>query len=168
MKSFNLQNFGVILIILGTLGFLYAVIMSFTIFSGLDQGAVPAASFLSILLGFAFANPSLLQDTQGGLSTMRIIVFAIVLLFCTIYLKIGWSISKFEQFTIDKTWIYILGLAFGSKVFQKFGEDPPTGTDNGSSKITTTEMKVQQTKEVAVSDGGTGNSGKNTSGDVSK
>jgi hypothetical protein len=145
MKSFNLSNFGVILIIAGTLGFLYAVIMSFTV---------------SILLGFAFANPSMLQDTQGGLSTMRIIVFAVVLLFCTIYLKIGWSISKFEQFTIDKTWIYILGLAFGSKVFQKFGEEPPSSGNHSESKVTT-ETKVEQKKEVAQ-----GNIGKDTSGDL--
>jgi hypothetical protein len=164
MKSFNLQNFGVILIIAGTLGFLYTVIMSFTVYSGLDQGAVPAASFLSIILGFAFANPSMLQDSQGGLSTMRIIVLAVVLLFCTIYLKIGWSISKFEQFTIDKTWIYILGLAFGSKVFQKFGEEPAAGT-NGAESTVTKELKIEQ-KESAGS--GTPTTGKDTSADTSK
>lgn len=158
--NINLPKFGTLLIVLGTIGFLAAVILSFTPISGLDQGALPAASFLSILIGIAFAFPSLLQDTGGGLSTMRIIVFAVVLLFCTIYLKIGWSISNFEQFTIDQRWVYILGLAFGSKAFQRFGEK---SDENGQS--TSVEEKVSVKKEVTTS---AGEKGKDTSGDVSK
>ena len=45
----------------------------------------------------------------------------------------GFSLShagSFEDFTIDKTWVYILGLAFGSKAIQKFGEDN-TGNSGG-------------------------------------
>lgn len=167
MKSLNLQKFGVILIIIGTAGLLAAVIMSFTVYSGIDQGAIPAASFLFVLLGFAFANPSMLQDSQsGGVSTMRIIVFAVVMLFCTIYLKIGWSISKFEQFSIDKTWIYILGLAFGSKVFQKFGEDAAAdASDSGTESTVTKEIKIEQ-KEASGT--GTIRKGKDTSADMSR
>ena len=48
---------------------------------------------------------------------MRIIVFAVVLLFCTIYFKIGWSISKYEDLSIDSQWVYILGLALVAKRF---------------------------------------------------
>jgi hypothetical protein len=33
------------------------------------------------------------------------------------------GIGSIGELTIDKAWIYILGLAFGSKVFQKFGEE---------------------------------------------
>ena len=103
MKNFKLTSFGVSLIIAGSLGFLVAVILSFTAISGMDQGALPAASFLSLMIGVAFAFPSMLQDSAtGGVSTMRIIVFAVVMLFCTIYLKIGWSISKFEELKIDQ------------------------------------------------------------------
>ena len=120
--TFNPQKFGKWLILLGLAGFLVAVVMSFTSYSGLDQGAIPAGSFLSVLLGMAFHFPSMLEDNTGGVSTMRIIVFAVVMVFCVIYLKIGWTVGNFEQFTIDKTWIYILGLAFGSKVFQRFSE----------------------------------------------
>lgn len=158
--KFELPKFGVLLIVLGTIGFLAAVIISYTAYSGMDQGALPAASFLSILLGIAFAFPSLLQDTSGGLSTMRIAVFAIILLFCTIYLKIGWSVSKFEEFTIDQRWIYILGLAFGSKAFQRFGEKEE------DAEITETKKKqvtIEEKTEV-----GTGSKGKDTSEDVSK
>ena len=57
--NFKLPQFGLILIVLGTIGFLAAVIISFTAYSGMDQGALPAASFLSILIGIAFAFPSL-------------------------------------------------------------------------------------------------------------
>jgi hypothetical protein len=158
----ELKTFGKTLIIAGTLGFLAAVVLSFTALSGLDQGALPAASFLSIMLGIAFAYPSLLQDTQGGLSTMRIVVFAVVLLFCTIYLKIGWTITKLETLTIDQRWIYILGLAFGSKAFQRFGEKEEDDT---------TSMREEKTiiqKETTVAGAGAAAKGKDTSGDVAQ
>ncbi len=133
MKSITFPNFGRTLIILGILGFLGAIIISFTKYSGFDQGALPAASFLVILLGMAFAFPTMLQESNGQLSTMRIIVFAVTLVFCVMYIKIGWTVGSFENFTIDKSWIYILGLAFGSKAFQKFGED--NTPDNGSNSV---------------------------------
>jgi hypothetical protein len=118
-----LPIFGLVLIVLGTIGFFATAILSFTVYAGLDHGSLPASSFLTVMIGIAFAFPSLLQDpASGGLSTMRIIVFAITLLFCTIYLKIGWSISKYEDLNIDPQWVYILGLAFGSKAFQSFSE----------------------------------------------
>lgn len=120
--KFELPKFGLVLIVLGTIGFAATAILSFTVYAGLDQGSLPATSFLTIMIGIAFAFPSLLEDLNGGLSTMRITVFAVVMLFCTIYLKIGWSISKYEDLRIDSQWVYILGLAFGSKAFQRFTE----------------------------------------------
>lgn len=134
MENFKLTKFGLLLIVIGTIGFLTAAIISFTPISGLDQGALPAASFLLIMIGIAFAFPSMLQDTSGGVSTMRIIVFAVVLLFCTIYLKIGWSITKLETLGIDQKWVYILGLAFGSKAFQRYGEKPEPEEDGSNQK----------------------------------
>ena len=160
--NFELPKFGLFLIVLGTIGFLAAVIISFTPLAGMDQGALPAASFLSIMIGIAFAFPSMLQDVSGGASTMRIIVFAVVLLFCTIYMKIGWSVSNFEQFTIDQRWIYILGLAFGSKAFQRFGENDDSGADSDTQKV---EKKVTVEESSKTSTGG---GGKDTSDDVSK
>jgi hypothetical protein len=123
MRTFNPQRFGKWLILIGVFGFIASVVLSFTRIAGLDNGAIPAGAFLFIMLGVAFHFPSMLEESPGSISTMRIIVFAIVMVFCVIYLKIGWNLNNFENFTIDKTWIYILGLAFGSKVFQKFGEE---------------------------------------------
>ena len=164
MKNFKLNQFGVVLIIAGTIGFLAAAIISFTVYSGMDQGSLPAASFLFILIGIAFAFPSMLQDAgTGGVSTMRIIVFAVVLLFCTIYIKIGWSISKFEEFTIDQRWIYILGLAFGSKAFQRFGEKDDSSPGDDTGKTTTEKLTVN--KETTESKG---QKGKDTSADISQ
>ena len=48
MKNFKLTNFGVVLIVAGTIGFLAAVIISFTAYSGMDQGALPAASLAPV------------------------------------------------------------------------------------------------------------------------
>ena len=54
---------------------------------------------------------------------MRVVVLIVVLVFAVVYIKLGWIAGSFEQFTIDTSWIYILGLAFGSKAFQKFAEE---------------------------------------------
>ena len=117
------SRIGKVLVVIGIAGFLIAVILSFTPLSGLDTGALPAGSFLITMIGLAFAFPSMLEESPGSISTMRIIVFAVVMVFCVIYLKIAWSVGSLGSFTIDNSWIYILGLAFGSKVFQKFGEE---------------------------------------------
>jgi len=117
------NKIGKLLVVIGIAGILISVVLSFTPLSGLDTGALPAGSFLIIMIGLAFAFPSMLEESPGAISTMRIIVFAVVMVFCVIYLKIAWSVGSLGGFTIDKTWIYILGLAFGSKVFQKFGEE---------------------------------------------
>ncbi|MEP7253031.1 MAG: hypothetical protein ABI683_11650 [Ginsengibacter sp.] len=58
-------------------------------------------------------------------------------------IEIGWSISKFEEFTVDDRWIYIPGLAFGSKAFQRFGEQE----EEPSEKAKNTTM-VRVNKEI--------------------
>ncbi len=116
------QKSGSTLVALGFLGLLATVIISFTRLADMDQGALPAASFLCIMVGFAFIFPSLLEENKGELSTMRIIVFAVTMVFCVLYIKLGWSTASFQEFKVDDTWVYILGIAFGSKAFQKFGE----------------------------------------------
>ena len=123
MQVKNLKLFGFILLCAGIIGFLADGVISFTPLAQLDTGILPAASFFSIMIGFAFCFPSLLEESPGSLSTMRIIVFAVTLVFCIIYIKLAWTSSNFESLRIDKSWIYILGLAFGSKAFQKYGEE---------------------------------------------
>ena len=135
MKPETLQKFGFYLVVAGLIGMLASAIIGFTALRDLDSGAMPACSFLCIMIGFAFCFPTLLEEEKGQLSTMRIIVFAVVMVFCTIYIKLAWSTATFQTLKIDQSWIYILGLAFGSKVFQKFGENaaeekPETNTDN--------------------------------------
>lgn len=122
MDSSTLKKFGFYLVVAGLIGLLASVIIGFTSYRHLDSGALPAGSFLGIMIGFAFCFPSLLEEEKHEMSTMRIIVFAVVMVFCTIYLKLAWSTATFQTLKIDQTWIYILGLAFGSKAVQKFGE----------------------------------------------
>src|ERR1041385_6730787 len=117
-----IQNFGQVLIIVGVVGFVVASLLSFTDYSGLDEGAMPAGSFFLIMVGMSFCFPSLLEEAKGEISTMRVVVFAVTMVFSVIHLKIGWNAGSFKDFQIDQTWVYILGLAFGSKVFQRFGE----------------------------------------------
>jgi hypothetical protein len=123
------RGFGRFLIGCGIGGFFIAVIFSFTIFSGTDRGAVAAISFFFVMIGMCFYFPSMLQQGAGQESTMRVIVFAVVIVFCLIHLKLAWNAGSFEQFSIDKTWIYILGLAFGSKAIQKFAENEQDSKD---------------------------------------
>ena len=59
------EKFGQILIAVGAIGFVAASVMSFTNYSGLDEGALPAGSFFLILVGMAFCFPSLLEEANG-------------------------------------------------------------------------------------------------------
>jgi hypothetical protein len=119
----NPQTFGKGIIYIGVAGLIIAVIMSFTIYSGIDKGAVPAVSFLLIMIGMCFCFPTLLEESPGQVSTMRVVVFSVVMVFVLVYVKIGWNAGTFDEFTIDRTWVYILGIALGSKAIQRFGED---------------------------------------------
>jgi len=128
MKNLS-KIFGIILIGVGTLGFVIAGIVHFTEVSDLDQGALPASAFFLVMIGMAFCFPTLLRENKTEVSTMRVVVFAVVMVFCVIEIKIGWTAGSFSEFTIDSTWIYILGLAFGSKAFQRFAEDNQPDVD---------------------------------------
>jgi hypothetical protein len=132
-----MKKLGSILIYSGIVGFVVASIQSFTTYSGLDRGAVPAASFFFIIIGLCFYFPSLLEEEPGQLSTMRVCVLSIVMVFVVIYVKIGWNAGSFEEFTIDKTWVYILGIALGAKTMQKFGE-PGSNDDSSTTTPPTT------------------------------
>lgn len=94
-----------------------------------DHGGLPAVGLFFILLGMALVFPDMLQDDTKSISTMRVVVFMIVSVFVIIAVKLGWQSANFDDFRIDRTWVYILGLALGSKVFQSFSEgmaDPGT------------------------------------------
>lgn len=133
------KRLGLILVCLGLAGFLADAIINFTPLGVYDNGSLPAASFFLVMIGFAFCYPSLLEESAGSLSTMRIVVFAVTIVFCVIYIKMAWNTASFSNLSIDKSWIYILGLAFGSKAVQKFGEQNEPESNQ-------TEAKAEQTK----------------------
>lgn len=114
---------GVFLILISIAGFITTAILSITNLEKIANGTFPAISFLILIIGIAFLFPSLLEERKGELSTMRIIVLIVVLVFAVVYIKLGWIAGSFEEFFIDSSWIYILGLAFGSKAFQRFAEN---------------------------------------------
>ncbi len=113
---------GAFLIVLSIAGFTTTAIISITSLEKITNGTFPALSFLVLIIGMVFYFPSLLEEAKGEISTMRVVVLIVVLVFAVVYIKLGWVAGSFEEFVIDTSWIYILGLAFGSKAFQKFAE----------------------------------------------
>jgi hypothetical protein len=137
-KDETLQKWiGLGLVSLGLIGFLFEALFGKACHIP-DNGGVPSASVLFVMVGMAFYFPDLLQGPDGGFSTMRMIVFMIILVFVMLTVKIGWQTTSFDEFRIDNTWIYIVGLAFGGKVFQTFGEksaqDDSSGDDSSEGK----------------------------------
>lgn len=130
-KSDSLTRYaGVGLILLSVVGFIATAIISAINMELINNGSIPALSFLILVIGLVFYFPSLLEEAPGDISTMRVVVLVVVLVFAVVYIKLGWVAGSFESFVIDSSWIYILGLAFGSKAFQKFAENDDEGSTN--------------------------------------
>jgi hypothetical protein len=140
-KDFFPTSFGIIFLVIGICGLIATGIISCCHPEWVTNGSIPAMSFLVLIIGLVFAFPTLLEEAKGEISTMRVIVLIVVLVFAIIYIKLGWIAGSFEEFSIDKSWIYILGLAFGSKAFQKFAEN---GSDNGDNNQTTDDKNKKQ------------------------
>jgi len=145
-----LERVGQYLVLAGILGFVAAIVISLipkaiTYIDGIaSDGTIAAVSFIFLLLGSAFAFPGLLRarsDDEQSYSTMRFVVLAVILVFSAVTIKIGWQTSSFEDFKIDSTWVYILGLAFGGKVAQTFTEDD---NQKGDETADTSEDKDKQ------------------------
>jgi hypothetical protein len=88
-----------------------------------DPGLITAVSFLFLMVGLIFYFPDIICDANGGPSTMRIVVLIVMFIFSFIYIKVAREAGTLTNIKIDQSWIYIIGLAFGSKVFQKFAEN---------------------------------------------
>lgn len=114
---------GGFLILISVAGFISTAILSVNDLEKIQNGTIPAISFLVLIVGITFYFPSMLEESPGEISTMRVVVLITILVFAIIYIKLGWTAGSFEEFNIDPSWVYILGLAFGSKAFQKFAED---------------------------------------------
>jgi len=117
------KYFGAFLILVAIAGFITTAVISITNLEKIANGTLPALSFLVLVIGLVFYFPSLLEESKGEISTMRVIVLIVVLVFAVVYIKLGWVAGSFEEFFIDTSWIYILGIAFGGKAFQKFAEE---------------------------------------------
>ncbi len=121
---------GTLLILIGVAGFITTAIYSLIDMERVTNGTIPSMSFIVLIIGLVFYFPSLLEEGKGEISTMRVVVLIVVLVFAAVYIKLGWVAGSFEEFIIDTSWIYILGLAFGAKAFQKFAEDNKDTTSN--------------------------------------
>lgn len=92
------------------------------------QGGAIAAGFFTVIVGLVLRFPTLLQDgsraadNSGNVSTMRVAVLLIVSVFGLLTIKTGWNVPRLEDLKPDSTWIGVLGVAFGGKVFQSFAE----------------------------------------------
>ena len=118
------KKIGGILILLGIAGLVITAILSlFVVPIVTMDGSMPAISMFVLMLSMIFYFPDLLEDQNGGISTMRVVVLMTVSVFVITTVKLGWSVSSLLEFRIDKSWIYILGLAFGAKAVQRFAEE---------------------------------------------
>lgn len=119
--------------IIGFLVILFGLIELFTEqILGKLTGEVIATDFFAIMLGFAFAFPDLLRDSNKGLSTMRIVVFMMVNVICILLLKIGWEQPSLKAIGVDQYWMGIIAFVFGAKATQTYFESklavPPAPT----------------------------------------
>jgi hypothetical protein len=96
-----------------------------------------AISFFLIMLGMAFAFPSLLQGGDKEMSTMRIVVFMTVNVICLLLIKTGWGneIKSLKDVGLDQYWMGVIAFIFGAKATQAFFE----------SRVTRQSIKNEQT-----------------------
>ncbi|MCI4443907.1 MAG: hypothetical protein JHC39_10455 [Lentimicrobium sp.] len=113
-KVSYMQIFGFKLIILGIIGIIVAAFI--------DKSAIVAISFFVIMLGVAFAFPTLLEGNEG-LSTMRIVVFMMINVICILLLKFGWGKNSLIDIGLDGWWMGVIAFTFGAKATQAYFEN---------------------------------------------
>jgi hypothetical protein len=124
LTTANQKKIGLFLILVSVIGLITTGILSLFVVPVVTMdGSLPAISILFLLLGIVFYFPDLLEDQNGGISTMRVVVLMTVSVFVITTVKLSWSVASLLEFRIDKSWIYILGLAFGAKAVQRFAEE---------------------------------------------
>jgi len=98
-------------------------------------GEFIALNFFIIMLGISLIFPSLLQDRNQGLSTMRFTVFMMTNVICLLLLKLGWNAPSLNSVGLDEYWMGMIAFIFGAKAAQTYFE-----RKNG-------EMKEEKVKE---------------------
>ena len=113
-------------------------IITIVIFALLNNSSIIAVSFFMIMLGIAFAFPTLLEGSEG-LSTMRIVVFMVTNLICLLMIKIGWGKDSLESIGLDQWWMGVIAFVFGAKATQSYFESklavPPEITKTGMAAV---------------------------------
>lgn len=115
-KLSYLQIIGFSVILFGLLYMFYKQIF------GTMTGGDIAIIFFTIMLGFSFAFPELLRDSNKGLSTMRIAVFMMINVICMLLLKIGWEQHDLIAIGLDEYWMGVIAFVFGAKATQSYFE----------------------------------------------
>jgi lysylphosphatidylglycerol synthetase-like protein (DUF2156 family) len=115
-KISYLQIIGFIVILSSILYLFYQQLV------GKVTGEAIAIVFFVIMLGFSFAFPDLLRDSNKGLSTMRIVVFMMINVICMLLLKIGWEQSSLRAIGLDEYWMGVIAFVFGAKATQSYFE----------------------------------------------
>jgi hypothetical protein len=149
-----LQIIGFVLIVIGVSSLLISLTPVYSL-----KGNSVSVLFFIIMLGVAFAFPSLLKDQNKGLSTMRITVFMMTNVICMLLLKIGWSddITSLEQIGLNEYWMGLIAFIFGAKAAQTFFENWKQSTkdsqkSNDNSNVNAITLSGQQTAQLAIND----------------
>ena len=135
---------------LGIAGFIASAVMTFTKYSGLDQGGLPAAAIVLILLGMCFYFPTLLREEadKTSISTMRVCVLTVITVFALVYVKMGWTAGSFDDFKLDPNWVWIIGLALGAKAGQRMAEGTTTDeSEEGEKSLSADEIRQMMAKD---------------------
>jgi hypothetical protein len=85
-------------------------------------GEFVALNFFIIMLGISLIFPSLLQDHNQGLSTMRFTVFMMTNIICLLLLKLGWNAPSLNSVGLDEYWMGMIAFIFGAKAAQTYFE----------------------------------------------
>lgn len=135
-----LQIIGFI-VILATLLYLFIL----QLFNSTLKAEVVAIAFFIIMLGIIFVFPDMMKDANKELSTMRIVVFMIINVFCILSIKIGWDAKNFKDIGVDQYWMGIVAFTFGAKATQSYFESKlaAVNTQAASSAITSVANAAQ-------------------------
>ena len=94
-NNFENKVIGTLLIMIAIAGFITTAVFSLINVERINNGTIPAVSFLVLVIGYTFYFPSLLEEERGEVSTMRVAVLIVVLVFATVYIKLGWIAGSF-------------------------------------------------------------------------
>ena len=147
------QLFGFLLITLGVIYFASFLLPSgiINIFPFLKLAEHPESSevpiaFFTIMLGVAFAFPSMLKGQTKDMSTMRIIIFMFANVICMLLLKIGWDKDTLSEIGLNSYWMGVIAFLFGGKATQSYFESkmavPAQSSKDGMSAIKFSESDI--------------------------